>query len=360
MKFARSSCNRGSVWALSFAVSLILAPAAGAEESGGGQLHFQKPSRAGTGAAPASSSTLRFRSTSGDQAKTATTPATVEMPSEPAAASAVKQATHQRVAKPLSQAPRVAQAPAKTTVRPAFTQPGEDAAEPASYRTVDRVQNSRLVAIGHEEPIFSASRRRPSVEQASFSDFCLGCADPACGIVEPACGCGEPTCGICEPECGFEEPACGIEPGCGLEPACGLDPGCGLEPSCACGEPDCGAVECGSCIGSPGPDYWCFPVCLPRFKELTFWGGVHGFKGPRDSPDFNAAGDNNFGFQEGFNIGGRAPVVGLIFPQLSYQLGFQSVQSQLSGTTDGSTEDRLQNFVTAGLFRRVPAGLQFG
>jgi hypothetical protein len=90
------------------------------------------------------------------------------------------------------------------------------------------------------------------------------------------------------------------------------------------------------------------------------WGGVHGFKGPRDSPDFEGAGDNNFGFQEGFNLGGRAPLVGLVFPQLSYQLGYQSVQSQLSGTTDGSTEDRLQHFVTAGMFRRVPAGVQFG
>jgi hypothetical protein len=88
------------------------------------------------------------------------------------------------------------------------------------------------------------------------------------------------------------------------------------------------------------------------------WGGVHGFKGPRDTLD--GPSDNNFGFQEGFNLGGRAPLVGLIFPQLSYQAGYQSVQSQLSGTSAPSTEDRLQNFVTAGLFRRVPVGVQFG
>jgi hypothetical protein len=111
-------------------------------------------------------------------------------------------------------------------------------------------------------------------------------------------------------------------------------------------------------VAPPGPDYWCFPVCLPRFKDLSVWGGVHGFKGPRDTLD--GPSDNNFGFQEGVNLGGRAPLVGLIFPQLSYQLGYQSVQSQLSGNSAGSSEDRLQHFVTTGLFRRVPVGLQFG
>jgi hypothetical protein len=71
-------------------------------------------------------------------------------------------------------------------------------------------------------------------------------------------------------------------------------------------------------------------------------------------------GAEHLGFQEGFNLGGRAPLVGLLFPQISYQAGYQAVQSQLSGDTEGGTEDRLQHFVTAGLFRRVPAGLQFG
>jgi hypothetical protein len=134
--------------------------------------------------------------------------------------------------------------------------------------------------------------------------------------------------------------------------------GC-IEESCGCAEPDCGIVECGSCVGNPGPDYWCFPVCLPRLKEMTIWGGAHGFKGPRDLID-GGPGDNNFGFQEGINAGGRAPLLGFIIPQLSYQLGYQAVQSRFSGTSDDDDGDRSQHFVTAGVFRRVRAGVQAG
>lgn len=165
---------------------------------------------------------------------------------------------------------------------------------------------------------------------------------------EVSCGIGEPGCGICSPGCGFEEPGCGIcAPGCGFE-----------EPGCGCADPTCGGgVGCGSCVGRPGPDYWCFPVCLPRFKDLSFWGGVHGFRGPRDFTGGES--NSNFGFHEGLNISGRAPLVGLLFPQLSYQLGYQMAHSRLSGTVT-SPEDRTQQFVTAGFFRRVKAGLQFG
>ncbi|MCG8449145.1 MAG: hypothetical protein MI725_06140 [Pirellulales bacterium] len=158
--------------------------------------------------------------------------------------------------------------------------------------------------------------------------------EPGCGIYDAGCGCPEPVCGCPEPSCGI------IEPGCG------------------CADPSCGIPGCGSCVGRPGPDYWCFPVCLPRFKDLSFWAGVQGFRGPRD---FIPAGESNsnFGFHEGFNISGRAPLVGLLFPQLSYQLGYQAVQSRLHGTL-GSADDRSQQFVTAGLFRRVRTGFQFG
>jgi hypothetical protein len=123
-------------------------------------------------------------------------------------------------------------------------------------------------------------------------------------------------------------------------------------------EPSCGIPDCGSCVGMPGPDYWCFPVCFPRLKDMTLWAGVHGFRGPRD---FIPAGqsNSNFGFQEGVNISGRAPLVGFMFPELSYQLGYQAVQSRLSGTAT-SSDDRGQQFVTAGLFRRTQSGLQFG
>ncbi|MEO2047530.1 MAG: DUF6666 family protein, partial [Pirellulales bacterium] len=103
---------------------------------------------------------------------------------------------------------------------------------------------------------------------------------------------------------------------------------------------------------------WCFPVCLPRFKVFTAWAGVHSF---RDTRDFvtSDSGTANYGFQEGVNIGGRAPLIGRFFPQLGYQLGYQATQSRLSGTTTTSGS-RSQSFVTIGLFRRVPVGLQFG
>jgi len=165
------------------------------------------------------------------------------------------------------------------------------------------------------------------------------------GCSDGGCACGD----YCEPGCGCAEPGCGIgEPGCGL-----AEPGCGVaEPSCGCGE-----VGCGSCVGIPGADYFCFPVWLPRFKDLSVWGGVQGFRGPRDFAGGRS--DSNFGFNEGINISGRAPLVGLIMPQLSYQLGYRAVQSRLHGTVDTSN-DRSQQFVTAGFFRRVNTGLQGG
>jgi len=356
MKFARSSKHLASARALLFTSTVILAPVVGAaHETGSQHVHFQKPKVSGASAAETSSNgALQFRSTS--DAKLA--------PGEPASAGgpANERAAFEESAKPLASAPRpaqpqaVEQSPAPGAVRSEFAKPSPlGPGDVTDYRTASGSRERRVVAIDYGEPTFSAPAQRSGVLKAGFLDSCVGCADPACGMIESTCGCGEPTCGICEPACGLE-PECGI-----IEPDCGvIEPGCGLEPSCACGEPDCGAVDCGSCVGRPGPDYWCFPVCLPRIKEFSVWGGVHGFKGPRDSDDFNGPNDNNFGFQEGVNLGGRTPLIGLVFPQLSYQLGYQSVQSQLSGTSAGSTEDRLQHFVTAGLFRRVPAGLQFG
>lgn len=101
-----------------------------------------------------------------------------------------------------------------------------------------------------------------------------------------------------------------------------------------------------------------YPRVLSALKDVTFWGGVHGFRGPRDFIPQGQS-NSNFGFQEGVNLSGRAPFVGFLFPELSYQLGYQAMQSRLSGTAT-STEDRGQQFLTAGLFRRTQAGLQFG
>ena len=236
-----------------------------------------------------------------------------------------------------------------TATVPSFAQPGHDLERHGSARR-DRARSPRRRSN-------RGSRRTPAgaVQQAGY------------------CDCGEPTCGICEPACGLAEPGCGILRA-GLRPrrtrlrdrragaAASSNPGCGLvEPGCGCGEPDCGIVGCGSCVGNPGPDYWCFPVCLPRFKDLRFWAGVHGFKGPRDAPLFGGAGDGNFGFQEGVNIGGRAPLVSLLVPaaQLPARLpGRAEPALRLVGRY--ARDDRSQQFVTAGVFRRVPAGVQFG
>ncbi len=88
------------------------------------------------------------------------------------------------------------------------------------------------------------------------------------------------------------------------------------------------------------------------------WAGVQSWGNPSSFLE------NGFGFNQGISLSGRAPLVGLLFPQLSYQLGYQAVQSRLEGNTavfgGGATSDRSQQFVTAGLFRRVPTGVQFG
>jgi hypothetical protein len=343
MKFARSIDSHRAAWATLVTFALAMAPRTGAAADSKGVV-FKRPQIGGS--APASTSGVQFRSYTPAPAAPAATPTVkksatataakptridASAPAPPAPTFAVAQATHAE-ALPLEEAPLPVAPKAKpraavrTAALPSFAQPGDDLSGTGVARRSRAIQAASIGPL-MEEP-------GASVEQAGFCDTCC---EPECGILEPGCGTVvDPGCGCIEPECGLAEAGCGIA------------------------EPDCGMVGCGSCVGNPGPDYWCFPVCLPRFKDLRFWGGVHGFKGPRDSPLFGGAGDGNFGFQEGVNIGGRAPLVSLLFPQLSYQLGYQAVQSQLSGLSDGTTEDRSQQFVTGGVFRRVRAGLQFG
>ena len=113
---------------------------------------------------------------------------------------------------------------------------------------------------------------------------------------------------------------------------------------CGGGPESCG--ECGDCDG----------CCLSfsRLKsagwtrDLSVFGGVHGFKGPADHGR-----NGNFGFQEGFNLGG--PLGG---PWgIGYQLGLTASQSNFSGYQAGqqagtTSDDRNQGFFTAGLLRR--------
>ncbi len=133
---------------------------------------------------------------------------------------------------------------------------------------------------------------------------------------------------------------------CG-DAACDVCDSCGSCESCAVDCPTCCRVShcdtgCNDCV----------PLCLPRLRYLDVFVGVHGFKGPRDDGI-----RSNFGFQEGFNIAGRAPLLGR--GGVAYQFGYQAVQSQLSGDLVSSTIRR-QNFVTAGLFRRTGVGVQGG
>ena len=201
------------------------------------------------------------------------------------------------------------------------------------------VRRDRQVVTANEEYVQYNREQTAGLQLVSY-----GCE--TCGQGQCECDSGYV---IAEPDCGMYEPGCGIEePGCGM-----VEPGCGLgEPSCGCGE-----VGCGNCVARPGPDYWCFPICLPRFKDLSVWAGVQGFRGPRDFA--NGRSDSNFGFNEGINISGRAPIIGQLFPQLSYQIGYRAVQSRLHGTATAA-DDRSQQFVTAGFFRRVNTGVQLG
>jgi hypothetical protein len=144
---------------------------------------------------------------------------------------------------------------------------------------------------------------------------------------------GSPCCeGGCGPECG---PMCCDGVGCS---------GCG---KC---EPD----TLDLCTVGPSDDESCDTVRIrvPKFQELMIFGGVHGFKGPYDQNRDSG----NFGFQEGFNVGGKLP-----FTETGYQIGYQAQQSQLSGdAATGITDSFAQHFFTTGVFRRSRDGFQGG
>jgi hypothetical protein len=159
------------------------------------------------------------------------------------------------------------------------------------------------------------------------------CGPDGCG---GTCGCGDAcSCGgACEPGCG-----CGQGRGCNC---------CG--DGCCCGGECCN--DC-LCIG-PGDEESCHSVRirLPKWQELTFYGGAHGFKGPYDQERDGG----NFGFHEGFNSGFKIP-----YTYAGYQIGYQATHSQLNGDENEDIEDsHTQHFITFGLFRRVTDGLQFG
>jgi hypothetical protein len=307
-----------------------------------------------TGNLVAQENSLRFqRPNRGGQATQATSDQKFRAPSQPAAAQPAKQASEEvePAAVKKTTPKHVASKPqAKKTTAPVAQQ-----AVPQSVKRDTRVRRAQSEAIQGEviqgEPMQIHSDAQTWEEEPVYMDSMPMGQPMQRGMAHHGGmpmghphgdGCQCESC-MCDPGCGMYDPGCGIS-----------DPGCGIaDPSCGVAEPNCG-----SCVGVPGPDYWCFPVCFPRLKDLTLWGGVHGFRGPRDFNPGNRS-DSNFGFQEGVNISGRAPLVGLLFPEMSYQLGYQAFQSRLYGT-DTSSDDRGMQFVTAGVFRRTQAGLQFG
>lgn len=105
-------------------------------------------------------------------------------------------------------------------------------------------------------------------------------------------------------------------------------------------------------FGPTGP--WDFDVEQPYLFEDGFmrsgsiFAGVTGFTGP-----VNRGSTGSFGFTEGGNVSGR-----FLF-DLGWQAGARVVHSNLSGA-DFTQDSRTQLFGTAGLFRRVDWGLQYG
>ncbi len=205
----------------------------------------------------------------------------------------------------------------------------------------------------------------------------------------PVCDCGQcdPGCGI-EPVCGTEyyadQPACGFEVGCGIgaaltklgprvcgvegctdccESVCGVEgvlvegPGCGME--------TVGDCSCDACVG--GCDFGQLPICLPflriNWNRYQFFVGTQGFKGPLNFANTNAnnnnvrSGSGSFGFYQGFNMGHS--LKRWYCCDLAAQCGLRATQSNLSGS-QFTRETRHQVFLTAGLFRRVDCGLQYG
>ncbi len=112
-----------------------------------------------------------------------------------------------------------------------------------------------------------------------------------------------------------------------------------------------GPNACGSCYGCCGYwgvlgwlGHWWYNWCW--YKDLSLFAGMHGFKGPVDQGV-----NSNFGFQEGFNLGG--PI--WYSSGIGFQVGMQAVQSDLSGydVVGPTSSSRHQYFLTAGIFRRV-------
>ena len=225
--------------------------------------------------------------------------------------------------------------PAKFAQPPKSVAPGDGyAAQRAAHSERVAQQATAILQHAGQAP---APRQTPH-QQNQITRACHTCgsasADCQCGPIVDAgfggCDCGEPTCGV------------------------------GFEDACGCGEAGCGGA-CGACSYGGCSERGAVPLILfvPPIRELTFSAGVQGFKNPLDGPDDAVRDRGNFGFNESVSLSG--PMSWLPWKSVGYQIGYRSTQSQLHGSSIGSTADsHTQHFLTAGLFRRKPVGLQYG
>ncbi len=137
--------------------------------------------------------------------------------------------------------------------------------------------------------------------------------------------------------------------GCG---SCGCcDTGCYTDCCDPC-DPCCGRGGC-----PPGPCWWSGLGGVLR--NGSYFMGAQGF----ENPIFQVPGtntyiqDSDFGYYAGFNLGW--PLCKLTCGVFSGQFGYRTVQSSFNGN-QFTTGTRDQNFITAGLYRRVDYGLQAG
>lgn len=202
-----------------------------------------------------------------------------------------------------------------------------------------------------------------TVMQVSYGCECGGCVgEPSCGHeVAYEVGCGAESCSVsgCEGSC---DPACGSE---GY-----VEASCGLETYGAGGCDACGVSSCNGACGvmrSTDSYNFCLPILRIEWCRFDFFAGVNGFTGPANyantapasatAPQDYRMGSSSFGFYEGLNEGRSLKwLCGL---DLASQMGVRATQSSLSGT-EFTDDTRNQVFVTAGLFRRVDLGLQYG